>query len=134
MATGTLEVIPSEDGLLVALKDEQWTAYVRGYSEQIRSVARGILAADCPWLPKDLVNFAQDVLAGRPHTIKISEWLSVLPEFEITSDDDREPARKVVGALRELRSLFHDMFATVRRQIEAEAAMWAKRGDPGRLQ
>ena len=34
-ASGTLEVIPSEDGLLVALKDEQWTAYVRGYSERI---------------------------------------------------------------------------------------------------
>ena len=134
MATATLEVIPSEDGLLVALKDEQWTAYVRGYSERILSAARGIVAAECPWLPKDLSDFAQDVLAGRPHTIRISEWLSVLPEFDMTNDDDREPARKVVGALRELRSLFNGMFATVRRQLEAEAAMWAKRGDPGRLQ
>ena len=133
-ASGTLEVIPSEDGLLVALKDEQWTAYVRGYSEQILRAARGIVDADCPWLPKDLVDFAQDVVAGRPHTINLSEWLSVLPEFDITNDDDREPARKVVGALRELRSLFNEMFATVRRQLEAEAAMWAKRGDPGRLQ
>src|SRR3989442_6845370 len=42
--SSTLEVIPSEDGLLVALKDEQWTGYVRGYSEQILSAARGIVA------------------------------------------------------------------------------------------
>ena len=84
MATATLEVIPSEDGLLVALKDEQWTAYVRGYSEQILRAARGIVDADCPWLPKDLVDFAQDVVAGRPHTINLSEWLSVLPEVETT--------------------------------------------------
>ena len=134
MATSTLEVIPSEDGLLVALKDEQWTGYVRGYSEQILSAARGIVAADCPWLPKDLVDFAQDVVAGRPHTIRLSEWLSVLPEVEALSDDERARAQKVVGALRELRSVFQDVFATARKQLKAEAALWAKRGAPGLLQ
>src|SRR5947207_7490482 len=115
MATSTLGVIPREDGLLVALKDEQWTGYVRGYSEQILSAARGIVAADCPWLPKDLVDFAQDVVAGRPHTINLSEWLSVLPEVETLSDDERARAQKVVGALRELRSVFQDVFATARK-------------------
>src|SRR5919197_2229133 len=100
-SSGTLEVIPSEDGLLVALKDEQWTAYVRGYSEQILSAARVIMEADCPWLPKDLTDFAQDVLAGRPHTIKISEWLPVLPEVEIISDDERARAKKLVEVLRQ---------------------------------
>ena len=133
-ASGTLEVIPSEDGLLVALKDEQWTAYVRGYSERILSAARGIVDADCPWLPKDLVDFAQDVVAGRPHTIRLSEWLSVLPEVESISEDERARAQKVVVALRELRSVFQDVFATVRKQLKAEAAIWAKRGDPGLLQ
>src|SRR5256885_17132899 len=101
MDTSTLEVIPSEDGLLVALKDEQWTGYVRGYSEQILSAARGIVAADCPWLPKDLVDFAQDVVAGTPHTVKLSEWLSVLPEVEHPSDSERARGQKSVGALRE---------------------------------
>ena len=134
MDTSTLEVIPSEDGLLVALKDEQWTGYVRGYSEQILSAARGIVAADCPWLPKDLVDFAQDVVAGRPHTINLSEWLSVLPEVETLSDDERARAQKMVGALRELRSVIQDVFATARKQLKAEAALWAKRGDPGLLQ
>src|SRR5437762_2994791 len=94
MATATLEVIPSEDGLLVALKDEQWTAYVRGYSERILSAARGIVAAECPWLPKDLSDFAQDVLAGRPHTIRISEWLSEIGDVlnghsHVRSDSER---------------------------------------------
>src|SRR5439155_21937280 len=112
MATATLEVIPSEDGLLVALKDEQWTAYVRGYSERILSAARGIVAADCPWLPKDLSDFAQDVLAGRPHTIRISEWLFVLPEFDITNDYVREPAPQVVGPLLHHRSMYKVLFVT----------------------
>ncbi|PYU93155.1 MAG: hypothetical protein DMG25_10095 [Acidobacteria bacterium] len=107
---------------------------MRGYSEQILSAARGIVAADCPWLPKDLVDFAQDVVAGRPHTINLSEWLSVLPEVETLSDDERARAQKVVGALRELRSVFQDVFATARKQLKAEAALWAKRGDPGLLQ
>ena len=93
-----------------------------------------IVAADCPWLPKDLVDFAQDVVAGRPHTIKLSEWLSVLPEVETLSDDERARAQKVVGALRELRSVFQDVFATARKQLKVEAALWAKRGDPGLLQ
>ena len=123
MDASTLEVIPSEDGLLVALKDEQWTGYVRGYSEQILSAARGIVAADCPWLPKDMLDFAQDVVAGRPHTIKLSEWLSVLPEVETLSDDERARAQKVVGALRELRSVIQDVFATARKQLKAEAAL-----------
>jgi hypothetical protein len=134
MAASTLEVIPNEDGLLVALKDEEWTAYVRGYSEQILRAARAIVAADCPWLPKDLVDFAQDVVAGRPHTINLSQWLSVLPEVESISDDERARAQKVVVALRELRTVFQDVFATVRKQLKAEAAIWKTRGDTGLLQ
>src|SRR5437899_248536 len=130
-ASGTLEVIPNEDGLLVALKDEQWTAYVRGYSEQILRAARGIVDADCPWLPKDLVDFAQDVVAGRPHTIRLSEWLSVLPEVESISDDERARAQKVVVSSRGLRRVFQDVFAAGRRQRRAEAAIWAQGGEPG---
>lgn len=134
MDAGTLEVIPNEDGLLVALKDEQWTAYVRGHSEQIVSIAKALLGADCPWLPKDLVDFAEDVLAGRPHTISISDWLPELPQVELTSADERERAEKLLVALRELRSLFRDVFAEVSKQLKAEAALWAQRGDAGRVQ
>src|SRR2546422_11515278 len=116
MDTSTLEVIPSEDGLLVALKDEQWTGYVRGYSEQILSAARGIVAADCPWLPKDLVDFAQDVVAGRPNTIKLSEWVSVLPEAENLSDAERALAQKAGWALREIANVIMDGVVRVAQQ------------------
>src|SRR5947207_16016514 len=108
-ASGTLEVIPSEDGLLVTLKDEQWTAYERGYSEQILSAARGIVDADCPWLPKDLVDSAEDVVAGRPHTIRLSEWLSVLPEVESIRDDERPRAQQLGVALRAPRSILREV-------------------------
>jgi len=40
----------------------------------------------------------------------------------------------VVVALRELRTVFQDVFATVRKQLKAEAAIWKTRGDTGLLQ
>ncbi len=134
MNDGTLEIIPSTEGFLVAVKNGELTAYARGYSERIVGVAKAILAADCPWMPKELVGFARDIEAGRTHTIALSDWLATVPETEIATDQDRERADKVVIALRELRSILHAAFATVLRQLEQEAARLAERGGTGRLQ
>ena len=120
MNDGTLEIVPSSEGFLVAIKNGELTAYARGYSEKIVGVAKDILAADCPWMPRELVELARDVEAGKTHTIALSDWLATVPKIEIANDEDRARADKAVSALRELRSILQAAFATVLKQLEQD--------------
>ncbi len=104
-----IEIIPDGDELVFTISTDVFTASVRGWTKEIESVARAVLAAESRFIPAEWLPFARDVLARRNTRLLIPE---PGPDACVEIADDRElgQAQKSLDAGRKLRSLFRAVF------------------------
>lgn len=128
----TIEVVPNGRELVVAVNlDGGATLLLRGRTEQILRIAKKILAADCAWMPGELVTLARGIVEFKVTKVLPIEADPRSLDVEIKSEAEFEQARKARAAMKQfssfLRVLFKDAFA----QLEQQARNWNEgRGTP----
>ena len=128
----TLEIIPNGRELVVAINlDGGATLLLRGRTVQILRIAKKILAADCAWMPGELVKLATGIVEFKVTKVLPIEADPRSLDVEIKSQAEFEQARKAREAMKQfssfLRTIFKDGFA----QLEQQARNWSEgRGTP----
>jgi hypothetical protein len=118
----SMEILPSGRELVVAVSLEPATTLLfRDRTEQIARLANNILAAECAWMPGELVKLARDIVALRPTRVLPIETDPRSIDIEIATEADYEQAGKARAAMKEFRSfvqgIFNDAFTRLEQQV-----------------
>jgi hypothetical protein len=121
----TMEIIPNGRELVVAINlDQGGTLLLGDRTEQILRIANNILAADCAWMPGELVRLARDIVEFKVTKVLPIEADPRSLDVEIKSEAEFEQAKKAREAMKQfssfLRAIFKDAFA----RLEQQARDW----------
>ena len=122
-----LEIIPNGSELVVAISlYPATTLLLRDRTEQIVQVAKTILAAECAWMPAELVNFARDIVGFKATKVLPIETDPRSLDVEIRSEADYEQAMKAREAMKELSSFLRVVFKDAFARLEQQARDWSE--------